>query len=104
MKQLASWFFVDHVQCERINETAPEDVRLPTKIGVLRDATPLCIMNAIQCLNTPPLNSSNDSNYIGARSWKNYKVGQRDLSYNSITFDIALSKWFKKVSRILSGN
>ena len=53
-------------------------------------------MNAIQYLNTPPLNSPDDPNYIGASSWKNCKVGQWDLSYDSITSDIALSEWFKK--------
>ncbi len=56
----------------------------------------LWIMNAIQYLNTLPLNSSDDPNYIGASSWKNCKVGQWDLSYDSITSDIAISEWFKK--------
>ena len=92
VKQSASQFFVDQVQRERINGTAPKDICLPTKIGVHRDATPLWIMNAIQYLNTPPLNSSDDPNYIGASSWKNCKVGQWDLSYDSITSDIALSE------------
>ncbi len=96
VKQSASQFFVDHIQRKQIHKTAPEDIRLPTKIGILRDATPLWIMNAIQYLNTPPLNSSDDPNYIGVSSWKNCKVGQWDLSYDSITFDIALSEWFKK--------
>ena len=45
-----------------------EDIRLPTKICALRDATPLWIMNTIQYLNTPPLNSPDDPNYIGASS------------------------------------
>lgn len=96
VKQSASQFFLDHVQRERINGTAPEDIRLQTKIGVLRDATPLWIMNAIQYLNIPPLNSPDDPNYIGANSWKNCKVGQWDLSYDSITSDIALSELVKK--------
>ena len=96
VKQSASQFFDDPVQRERINGTAPEDIRLLTKMGVLRDATPLWIMNAIQYLNTSPLNSSDDPNYIGASSWKKCKVGRWDLSYDSITSDIALSEWFKK--------
>ncbi len=66
VKQSASQFFVDHVQRERINGTASEDICLPTKIGELRDAMPLWIMNPIQYLNTLPLNSSDDPNYIGA--------------------------------------
>lgn len=85
-----------YIQRERINGTAPEDIRLPTKLGLLRNATPLWIMNAIQYLNTPPLHSPDNLNYIGASSWKNCKVGQWDLSYESITSDIALREWFKK--------
>lgn len=38
-------------------------------------ATPLWIMNAIQYLKMPPLNSPADSNHIGASSWRNSKVG-----------------------------
>ena len=95
VKQSASQFFVDYVQRERINGTAPEDIRLPTKLGLLRNATPVWIMNAIQYL-TPPLHSPDNHRYIGASSWKNCKVGQCDLSYESITSDIALREWFKK--------
>ena len=42
------------------------------------------------------MNSFDNLNYIDAISWKNCKVGQWDLSYDSITSDIALSEWFKK--------
>ncbi len=56
-------------------------------------------MNAIQYLNTPPLNSSDDPNYIGASSWKNCKFEKWDLSYDSITSDITLSEWFKKSAK-----
>ncbi len=96
VKQLASQFFGNHVQRKRINGTTHEDICLPTKIGVLRDATLFWIMNAIQYLNTPPLNISDDPNYINASFWKNCKVRQWDLSYDSITSDMALSEWFKK--------
>ena len=93
VKQSASQFFVYHIQRERINETASEDICLPTKIGELRDATPLWIMNPIQYLNAPPLNSSHNPNYIGASSWKNCKIRQWDLSYDSITSDVALVEY-----------
>ena len=41
VKQSVSQFFVDYVQRQRINETAPKDIRLLTKLGLLRNATPL---------------------------------------------------------------
>ncbi len=52
-------------------------------------------MNAICYLNTPPLNSPDDPNYIGGSSWRSSKVGRWNLSYDSISSDIALSERFK---------
>lgn len=56
-------------------------------------------MNAIQYLDKPLTNISDDPNYIGVNSWKNCKGGQWDLSYNSITSDIAFDEWFKKSAK-----
>lgn len=52
-------------------------------------------MNAICYLNTPPLNGPDDPNYIGGSSWRNSKVGRWNLSYDSISSDIAPSEQFK---------
>lgn len=87
---------MDHVQQEHINETAPEDIRLPTKLGAPRDVTPHGIINAVRYLNTSPPNNPDGPSNISSSSWKMCRVGRWELSYESITADAALRKWFKK--------
>lgn len=94
VKRSASCFFVDAVQKEREQGVASSDIRLPTSLPKLRDATPVWIQNAVEYLNMP-IPTDDISASIGASAWKNCRVHQWNLSYECITSAEALGEWFK---------
>ena len=87
---------MDHIQYERINETAPVNIHLSTKLGALRDATHRWIINRVRHLSTSPPNNPDDLGYIGFSSWKKCRVGRWDLFHESITSDTAFCEWLEK--------
>ena len=93
VKQSASEFFIQHVHKERSSGVAPGKIRLPTKLGELRDQTPAWCVKGVDFLNSPP-NSNMQGASIGASSWRNCRAGPWNLSYDSITSTAALDEWF----------
>lgn len=95
VKKSASQFFIKAVQKEREQGIAPSDIRLPTGLPGLRNATSLWISNAVEYLNTPIVTDSGKLDSIGTSAWKNCQVRQWNLSYECITSPEALAEWFK---------
>lgn len=87
VKQSASKFFIIHVKKERLKGVAPKKIRLPTKLGELRDQTPAWWNSTSRDDIQKPS--------IGASSWKNHKAGPWNRSYECITSPTALNEWFR---------
>ncbi len=67
VKQSASKFFIQLVHKERCSGVARGKIRLPTKLGELRDQTPAWYVKSFDFLNSPP-NSNMQGAGIGASS------------------------------------
>lgn len=71
IKISASQFFVKTVQKDREEGIASSEIRLPTSLPELRNATPLWVSNGVEYLNTPIATDDGMLDSIGAKAWRN---------------------------------
>lgn len=96
----ANRYFISLVQEQLDSGTLPEDIRIPTKVGPLRDATVSWIQEAYEYLN------SDEKAETRLNAWRRCTVGPWNLSWESLTSGEALSAFVREpeeVQNIITG-
>lgn len=92
MKNSASKYFQDFIVEQLKNGVEDTDIRLPTRLGPLRDATPQYCLTAVDLLNRK---TDNKEHVLGLKSWSLCRVKEWNLSFECINSREAMQAFLK---------
>jgi len=92
----AGEFFVEEVKKQLDRGNTPEEIRICDKIGPLRNQTPGWLLDSVNYLNHP------DREQLHLKAWKNCKVKNWNLSWESLTTGEAGRSFWRLLSEIRS--